>query len=209
MDFGWPAGPMSPPRGPGSDLNLLGDGLLIDLDDKTLQVRARERLGPSPAPRAHPRPAPTHGASRLGAEQLAPPPCRDAALLLRSHRRRPSPPLPQCLMGGPSAAFASLSGGASGSGAGPAGHLVGAGSSGAKRDREEEAAGASGCPCAASSRSGFVFVRGKGARAGCCWRAFRRPCLRFLPRRRAVFFIIWQQPDPRRRQRAPAALTAS
>lgn len=44
MDFGWPA----PPTGAGgacSDLNLLQDGLLIDLDDKTLQVGRREPRG--------------------------------------------------------------------------------------------------------------------------------------------------------------------
>ena len=44
MDFGWAAGgPLSPGRpvsggGAGGDLNLLGDNLLIDLDDRTLQV---------------------------------------------------------------------------------------------------------------------------------------------------------------------------
>lgn len=36
MDFGWPAAPTSA-GGACSDLNLLQDGLLIDLDDKTLQ----------------------------------------------------------------------------------------------------------------------------------------------------------------------------
>lgn len=41
MDFGWGGGgPLSPTAaGAGTDLNLLGDNLLIDLDDKTLQVK--------------------------------------------------------------------------------------------------------------------------------------------------------------------------
>ena len=40
MDFGWGAGPLSAcAGGGGSDLNLLGDNLLLDLDDRTLQVR--------------------------------------------------------------------------------------------------------------------------------------------------------------------------
>lgn len=44
MDFGWPAAPTSA-GGACSDLNLLQDGLLIDLDDKTLQVGGPGRRG--------------------------------------------------------------------------------------------------------------------------------------------------------------------
>ena len=36
MDFGWPPGAAGEPLS--GDLNLLQDGLLLDLDDKTLQV---------------------------------------------------------------------------------------------------------------------------------------------------------------------------
>lgn len=45
MDF-WPAAALSGGRdgGPGSDLNLLHDPLLIDLDDKTLQASGRAGL---------------------------------------------------------------------------------------------------------------------------------------------------------------------
>ena len=40
MDFGWGAGPLSAGAGGGgSDLNLLSDNLLLDLDDRTLQVQ--------------------------------------------------------------------------------------------------------------------------------------------------------------------------
>lgn len=47
MDFGWPAAPTSA-GGACSDLNLLQDGLLIDLDDKTLQVGGPgRRSGPT------------------------------------------------------------------------------------------------------------------------------------------------------------------
>ena len=49
MDFGWPAPPPSA-GGACSDLNLLQDGLLIDLDDKTLQVGRRGRRGAANGP---------------------------------------------------------------------------------------------------------------------------------------------------------------
>jgi hypothetical protein len=67
MEFGWGGGgPLSPTAGgAGTDLNLLGDNLLIDLDDKTLQVKhAHQNQAPAPAALRH---APGSGGRRVAA----------------------------------------------------------------------------------------------------------------------------------------------
>ena len=106
MDF-WPSagGPLSP-NGAGSDLNLLNDSLLIDLDDKTLQasdkLSAGGLCGRGPGPRC---------ASGVGAAAVAAR-CPQADSFPCTF---PTVQLLQCLMGGPTAGFGTcFSGGGSG-----------------------------------------------------------------------------------------------
>lgn len=141
MDFGWSAGQLAAPGG-GSDLNLLSDNFLVDLDDKTLQARAGRRRRALQRPQcgdAGPR-------RRSGLANLAPARLEHAALVFgaplppgligRPPALIPGPPLPQCLMGGPSAAaFATCMSGGAGEASGSAG---GGGGSGSKRELVEE-----------------------------------------------------------------------
>lgn len=124
MNFGWgAAAPLSPGEGAGTELNLLGDNLLIDLDDKTLQESRGRVLGGLPA-----------ACMRLGDDrrrrQL--PGLSPAALLaqwpaLRAAHQPCRPTCLQCLMGGPSTGFAACISGQPGE----------ATSSGSKRPRGE------------------------------------------------------------------------
>lgn len=150
MDFGWSAGPLAPPGG-ASDLNLLSDNFLVDLDDRTLQARPGghhgapqppQWRGPGPAAAARPL------AARAACTPLQPWLLVSSCLCALFHAAGCQPLdyphlLPQCLMGGPSgAAFATCMSG----GAGEASGSAGGGGSGNKREREEEpAAGELAC----------------------------------------------------------------
>lgn len=81
MDF-WPSagGPLSP-NGAGSDLNLLNDSLLIDLDDKTLQASDKLSAG---------------GLCGRGARAAWAPPLSPPAALRLTRSPAPFPPFNCC-----------------------------------------------------------------------------------------------------------------
>lgn len=78
MDFGWPAPPPAA-GGACSDLNLLQEGLLIDLDDKTLQVGRPRTCGAANGPPLPTPPPPPPAGNYNRAAKLPLGPASDAS----------------------------------------------------------------------------------------------------------------------------------